>query len=84
MKIDAVLGDITEQAVDVVVNPSAISCARSARTASIVAVVAARGFDFGRVDCFSTASQPPTRQRPTSLPTHTVEIPYWRATAPWD
>ena len=42
------------------------------------------GLVLGRVDCFSTASQPPVRHRATSLPTQTVEIPYWRATAPWD
>ena len=42
------------------------------------------GFDFGRVDCLATASHPPARQRATSLPTQTVEIPYWRATDPWD
>ncbi len=42
------------------------------------------GFDRGRVDFFSTASQPPARHRATSLPTQTVEIPYCRATDPCD
>ena len=38
------------------------------------------GFDLGRVDFFSTASQPPARHRAASLPTQTVDIPYCRAT----
>ena len=42
------------------------------------------GFDFGRVDCLASAPHPPARQRAISLPTQTVEIPYWRATDPWD
>jgi hypothetical protein len=42
------------------------------------------GFVLGLVDRFSSASQPPDRHRATSLPTQTLEIPYWRATAPWD
>jgi len=47
-------------------------------------VVGGVRFDRGRVDFFSTASQPPARHRATSLPTQTVEIPYCRATDPCD
>jgi len=42
------------------------------------------GLVLGPVDCFSIASQPPVRERATNVPTQAVEIPYWRASAPWD
>jgi hypothetical protein len=56
-------------------SPPSVSCARSARTASMVPGGGAmRVRDVDRVDFFSTACQPPARLRATSMPTHT-----WRS-----
>ena len=64
--------------------PAAVSSCLRATIRATVSSPVAFGFDRGRVDLFSTASQPPARHRATSLPTQTVEIPYCRATDPCD
>ena len=64
--------------------PAAVSSCLRATIRATVSSPVAFGFDLGRVDFFSTASQPPARHRATSLPTQTVEIPYCRATDPCD
>jgi hypothetical protein len=43
---------------------------------------ASLGVDRGRLDRGATASQPPSRHRATSFPTHTFDTPYRSATAP--
>lgn len=66
------------------VQSCAVRLVRSAMTASMVACSVAREPPFGRAVRFSTASQPPSRHRATTLPTQTLEIPCCRVTAPWD